>query len=303
MKKVLLIDIGGTNLRYAYAEAGSFDIFDSNKESLDSLSGFNDLLSSLLLEGSVRSLVISVAGPMMNGTIQMTNRDFSINADNIKQEHDLDYCKLLNDWESIGYSLSCFKNDDISFIKNGDPFNNKTLFMGPGTGLGAALVIGDDVVMPSEIGNTTILTERLLKNFDIENNESFVTLEEVVSGSAIAKLYYAISGSSATPEEVIELFHQGDKAAEKVIKGFTISLAEVISDLALIFISGNGIYLAGGLIRTLVELIDKDLFIKSFLSNKKSIHKNMLNLMPIGVINKQYTCLYGNLNFYNLRIK
>ena len=105
MKKVLLIDIGGTNLRYAYAEAGSFDIFDSNKESLDSLSGFNDLLSSLLLEGSVRSLVISVAGPMMNGTIQMTNRDFSINDDNIKQEHDLDYSKLLNDWEYIEYSL------------------------------------------------------------------------------------------------------------------------------------------------------------------------------------------------------
>ena len=36
-------------------------------------------------------------------------------------------------------------------------------------------------------------------------------------------------------------------------------------------------------------------------SNKKPIHKDMLHLMPIGVVNREYTCLYGNLNFYNLR--
>ena len=159
----------------------------------------------------------------------------------------------------------------------------------------------NDLVLPSEIGNTTMLTERLLKNFGINDSNLYISLEDVVSGSAISKTYESISGSYLSAEEVVALFINNDEDAQKVIEGFTISLAETISDLALIFISGNGIYLAGGLIRTVYEIMNKELFIKSFLSNKKPIHKDMLNLMPIGVVNREYTCLYGNLNFYNLR--
>jgi glucokinase len=237
----------------------------------------------------------------MNGSISMTNRDFNINAEDIKEKYDLDKCYLLNDWESLGYSLSSSEESDIKYIKEGKPFNNKSLFLGPGTGLGAALVIGNDLVLPSEIGNTTMLTERLLKNFGINDSDLYISLEDVVSGSAISKTYESISGSYHSAEEVVALFMNNDEDAQKVIEGFTISLAETISDLGLIFISGNGIYLAGGLIRTVYEIMNKELFIKSFLSNKKPIHKDMLDLMPIGVVNREYTCLYGNLNFYNLR--
>ena len=301
MIDVLLLDIGGTNIRYAYAEKDSLEFTNPNKKSLTSLEGFGELLDELLLDGVIKSLVVSVAGPLMNGSISMTNRDFNINAEDLKEKYDLDNCYLLNDWESIGYSLSSSEEADIKYIKEGKPFNNKTLFLGPGTGLGAALVVGNDLVLPSEIGNTTILTERLLKNFGINDSDLYISLEDVVSGSAISKTYESISGFYLSAEEVVALFINNDEDAQKVIEGFTISLAETISDLALIFISGNGIYLAGGLIRTVYEIMNKELFIKSFLSNKKPIHKDMLNLMPIGVVNREYTCLYGNLNFYNLR--
>lgn len=301
MIDVLLLDIGGTNIRYAYAEKDSLEFTNPNKKSLTSLEGFGELLDELLLDGVIKSLVVSVAGPLMNGSISMTNRDFNINAEDLKEKYDLDNCYLLNDWESIGYSLSSSEEADIKYIKEGKPFNNKTLFLGPGTGLGAALVVGNDLVLPSEIGNTTILTERLLKNFGINDSDLYISLEDVVSGSAISKTYESISGFYLSAEEVVALFINNDEDAQKVIEGFTISLAETISDLGLIFISGNGIYLAGGLIRTVYEIMNKELFIKSFLSNKKPIHKDMLNLMPIGVVNREYTCLYGNLNFYNLR--
>ena len=301
MIDVLLLDIGGTNIRYAYAEKDSLEFTNPNKKSLTSLEGFGELLDELLLDGVIKSLVVSVAGPLMNGSISMTNRDFNINAEDLKEKYDLDNCYLLNDWESIGYSLSSSEEADIKYIKEGKPFNNKSLFLGPGTGLGAALVVGNDLVLPSEIGNTTILTERLLKNFGINDSDLYISLEDVVSGSAISKTYESISGFYLSAEEVVALFINNDEDAQKVIEGFTISLAETISDLGLIFISGNGIYLAGGLIRTVYEIMNKELFIKSFLSNKKPIHKDMLNLMPIGVVNREYTCLYGNLNFYNLR--
>ena len=96
MSNVLLLDIGGTNIRYAYANRNSSKIFDSNKENLDTLKGFDNLLNELLKNGSIKSMVVSVAGPMINGSISMTNRDFKINADDLKKEHNLDNCFLLN---------------------------------------------------------------------------------------------------------------------------------------------------------------------------------------------------------------
>ena len=146
-----------------------------------------------------------------------------------------------------------------------------------------------------------MLTERFLKNFSIKDDSSYLTLEDVLSGTAISSIYKTISGKDISAEEVVKLFEVDDPIAIQVIDGFTITLAEAISDLALIFISGNGIYLAGGLIRSLSKIINTDLFIKSFISNKKLIHKSMLNDMPIGVVNREHTCLHGNLNFFNLR--
>ena len=96
-----------------------------------------------------------MAGPKINGSITMTNRDFSINEQDIKNTFKFKSCYLLNDWESIGHSLAAYDSSDIAIIKDGTEFNDNSFFIGPGTGLGAALLIGDDHVIPTEIGNTT----------------------------------------------------------------------------------------------------------------------------------------------------
>ena len=232
----------------------------------------------------------------------MTNRDLSINEQEIKCNLDLKSCSLLNDWESIGYSLSDIKEAEIALIKNGNPFNGNTFFIGPGTGLGAAFKMEGGVVVPTEIGNTTGLTNSLLLNYGIEEpSEKFITLEDVVSGSAISRIYEYKTGEKISSENVVKLLREGDETAKLVIDGFTKSLAEVISDMALNFISGNGVYIAGSLMRTIVELMDKRLFVQHFMSNKKEIHKNLLEKMPIGMINREHACLLGNLNYYNLK--
>ena len=79
MSKVLLIDIGGTNLRYAYSEGNSSELYDTNKIELSCIKGFDTFLHNLVEGHNVDDLVISVAGPKINGSITMTNRDFSIN--------------------------------------------------------------------------------------------------------------------------------------------------------------------------------------------------------------------------------
>ena len=108
MSKVLLIDIGGTNLRYAYSDGDLSSFNNTNKIKLSCIKGFNDILKNLTEGEDVDSLVISVAGPKINGSITMTNRDFSINEKDIQDSFNFKTCHLLNDWESIGHSLAAF---------------------------------------------------------------------------------------------------------------------------------------------------------------------------------------------------
>jgi glucokinase len=68
--------------------------------------------------------------------------------------------------------------------------------------------------------------------------------------------------------------------------------------MALTYLPGNGILLAGSLIRTIYPNIDKEYFKELFIASKNDVHKNMLEMISIGVINKQRTPLYGNFHFY-----
>jgi len=62
---------------------------------------------------------------------------------------------------------------------------------------------------------------------------------------------------------------------------------------------GKGIYLAGGLMRTLQEFLDLELFMKNFLVNRKLMHSDVLKQIPVALINQEMTCLHGSLNFIN----
>ena len=302
MNKVLLIDIGGTNLRYAYSDGDFSTIKDTNKIQLSCIKGFNEILTNLTKGKNVDSLVISVAGPKIKGSITMTNRDFSINEEDIRNLFQFKTCHLLNDWESIGHSLAAYDESDIAIIKEGTEFNDNSFFIGPGTGLGAALLIGNDNVIPTEIGNTTGLTKALLKNYAIDNDDHFRTLEDVLSGKAISDIYEYKTGTRLTSEDIVQRYGGDDEMINFVIDGFIKSLAETISDMALTFISGKGIYIAGGLIRSIFQIMDKDKFIENFYGDKKLVHLQILEMVKIGIVEKEHACLHGNLNFYKKNI-
>jgi glucokinase len=297
MSKVLLIDIGGTNLRYAYSYGDLSSLYDTNKIELSCIKGFDTLLENLIKGKGVDDLVISVAGPKINGSITMTNRDFSINEKDIRESFKFNTCHLLNDWESIGHSLAVFEDKDVSFIKNGSEFNNNSFFIGPGTGLGAALLVGDNKVIPTEIGNTTGLTKALLRNYFIESGDQFRTLEDVLSGKAISNIYEYKTGIRLTSEDIVSRYGSDDMA-NLVIDGFIKSLAETISDMALTFIAGRGVYVSGSLMRSIFKIMDKDRFIEYFYGDKKLVHLQILEMIKIGIVEKEHACLHGNLNFY-----
>ena len=296
-KNLLLVDIGGTNIRYAYSNIGASDFVSENKAELDSLTNFDNLMSKLLAESNVKNIVFSVAGPKVNNSIKMTNRNFEIDAEAIKQRFNLESCYLLNDWESIGYSMKTFSENDFDNFKEGEPFNDTFLVVGPGTGLGASVISGNNVIA-TEIGNTNLGLSALKSLLNI-NSDEFNVLEDIISGTGISRMFETKTGNKVKSEEVFSLSLNGDNNAKEVIDIFTIAFARTLSDLSLTFSSGGGIILAGSLSRSFLSIANKDLFNKHFLDGKSDIHKEILNKIDIKVINKGYTCLYGSLNYVN----
>ena len=296
-KNLLLVDIGGTNIRYAYSNIGASDFVSENKAELDSLTNFDNLMSKLLAESNVKNIVFSVAGPKVNNSIKMTNRNFEIDAEAIKQRFNLESCHLLNDWESIGYSMKTFSENDFDNFKEGEPFNDTFLVIGPGTGLGASVISGNNVIA-TEIGNTNLGLSALKSLLNI-NSDEFNVLEDIISGTGISRMFETKTGNKVKSEEVFSLSLNGDNNAKEVIDIFTIAFARTLSDLSLTFSNGGGIILAGSLSRSFLSIANKDLFNKHFLDGKSDIHKEILNKIDIKVINKGYTCLYGSLNYVN----
>ena len=296
-KNLLLVDIGGTNIRYAYSNIGDSDFVSENKAELDSLNDFDSLMSELLAKSDVKNIVFSVAGPKVNNSIKMTNRNFEIDADEIRKRFNLESCYLLNDWESIGYSIRTFSENDFDNFKEGEPFNNTFLVIGPGTGLGASVISGNNVIA-TEIGNTNLGLSALKSLLKI-NSDEYNVLEDIISGTGISRMFETKTGNKVKSEEIFSLSINGNDDAIKVIDMFTIAFARTLSDLSLVFSSGGGIILAGSLSRSFLSIANKDLFNKHFIEGKSDIHREILNKVGIKVANRGYTCLFGSLNYIN----
>ena len=295
MSKILLVDVGGTNIRYAVYDSDSPDINDVHKTKFET-QVFEEILKKIIDINNVDQLVISAAGPKIDNTISMTNKNFVLNSDELRKKFNLKKCYLLNDWEAIAYSYD-YVFDDIKFIKNGKKFNNQTLFLGPGTGLGAALLIDNKIVVSTEIGNTGNTTQFLRTNFNFEIPEN-ITLEEIISGTGISNLYKFKTGMTLSAEEILNKYSEDDQESIDVINGFIKCLAQTLSDLSLTFLPGNGILLAGSLMRSLYQFIDTKEFKENFVGVKKGVHKEILDMISVGIITKERTPLYGNLSFY-----
>ena len=294
MNKLLLIDIGGTNMRYATAYSDSDEMSSINKKVFNEAT-FYENLEELIKKHNINTLIMSVAGPKIDNSITMTNKNFSFNQDKLKEKFKLKECYLLNDWESIAYSYGYIK-ESIKIIQNGKTYNNNLLFLGPGTGLGAAFSM-NEVVLPTELGNTKNFIESLKKNF---KNVTFEAsrLEDIISGSGISKIYETLTHEKLSAEEIFKKFLDKEPDALFVINGFIKSLSQTLSDLALSFLPGKGILLAGSLSRSIYTHFNEQNFFKPFINNNTGMHFDILKNTPIGVITKERTPLYGNLSFY-----
>jgi len=309
-KHILLIDLGGTNMRSAYAALDdNNEIFNIEKIKISHLDEFYQSLDQLISGASceLESVIISVAGPKNSDTITMANRNWKICSEDIKKRFGIKNCYLLNDWEAIAYSLSSLKEEELKVLKTGSNIGYQDIpkfVLGPGTGLGAAVYsrVNDiEYVNPTELGNTQSSVNHYLDIFGIQPSKKYSILENILSGPGISQVAEDLFGDSLSAEEILQRVESADKQYVELIEKYIKCFAVLSSEAALSYNCYGGIYLAGSFMRGLEKYFDLDSFTNDFIGTRKQVHQEFLSNISVFLVKREFTPLYGNLNFYKLK--
>lgn len=296
---LLIGDIGGTNARFALARpdevgfANELTLYCADYETAEQ--GIEEYLER---SGSAVPDVIclAAAGPVVDDSVRFTNNHWVIDAAELGQKFPAASVKLLNDFEAIAYSIPMLAQSDLSTVGlvpsdlDGKKEFNLCL-LGPGTGLGAAGLMGrGDKIYPivgecSHAGFAPETRMQLEVLKQLRERYERVSDERLISGPGLENIYRAlrkIHGKPATKITTAEIFSRvlanEDVIAAESTQLFYEALGQVAGNLALALGAFDGVYLAGGIVKRYPDLLTTSSFRSGF--ENKGRHRSLMERVP-----------------------
>ena len=284
----------------------------------------------------IKKACISGAGPVQNNNCHLSNLPWAINGSALETYFGIPL-KVINDFLAISYGVDLLDlNNDQAITKLSKPKTQAEhsgairLVIGAGTGLGIGFVSGtgaDFVGYPSEGAHSIFgpydeasreLSEWLRK----KKKNLFTEKEWLISGAGIANIFNFLalekepeSQTRSIVKEILEAEDQeqprliGENAQKeglcrRSLEWFIELSGKVSSELAQIFLSNGGVFLAGGVFQRYEKwFLEEDRFMKAFLEHPKENIANWLNPLPVYLIKNYSISLYGAAHAGRLLIK
>ena len=310
----LLVDLGGTNCRCALATEDGKNILQKDFINKD-YSSLIDILTEFdqYSDQHAESAALSIAAPMFNDPVEMTNLPWIISTSKIRKALAISKVYLLNDFAAVAMSLPSLNDSQLCKVKAGQQHARapKTL-LGPGTGLGVGgLLFAGNHWHPieGEGGHVTqagmtewqhAVLDRLYTQFD------HVSAEKVNSGMGLENLYRAVeeieevdSPSQLSALEITTKALANDRLARSALDLFYDFLAINAGNLVLAFGAKGGVYLAGGILPKICRDLLDSTFVEQFL--QKGRFQPYLQEIPIYLVVEPYPAFIGLNNFLNNR--
>lgn len=300
----LAVDIGATNTRFAIFRTDAIDCILSARFRSGSKEIFMKQLDKVMALAQERGIVIAsinvgAAGPVAgNRAAFLTNLGWQLDARELKVGSPMIY----NDFEATGYGIRFLDHSNenqIVQLNKVKPTDGGTVaIIGPGTGLGMAIVVGDRVV-PSEGGHMgmVVRTEEELRLAEflrqMMRTDAHPDWEAVVSGAGITNIYRFVMNDPKLVVDPAWITSSRETGARTATDLFIELFARAASDLALVSKSAGGLYITGGIAP---KLRDKLLphFTDTFLKNPhKSIRAGVLEKVPVFLVVEERTPLIG----------
>ena len=253
----LVGDIGGTNTRLALADARGVMTDTLLHAQNDDHSCFDAVLQAFLAKtnpGSLAGVCIAIAGPVHAGTGTLTNRDWALDATQIKAKTKADKAALINDLSALGYALPRISCTPLFGTKQ-EPTNGQSLVVGMGTGFNVSptrhSTTGATIAMEAELGHAELpYTVGALLHSELGTAASaFNTVEDCFCGRGLEHLYRVVSGASAATalsgKEIVAAFEAGDTDASRTLRLFARALGRLTQAMIHQYMPRDGIAFAG----------------------------------------------------------
>ncbi|PQA86998.1 glucokinase [Hyphococcus luteus] len=305
----LVADIGGTNARFALAHMknGGIAVEELRSFRAEEFDSIRAAAHAYLEAVSVKpkTACFAVAGPVTDEQVEFTNSPWVLNIEGFKKALCLTRLRVVNDFEALASGVGSLRDKDFLEIKAGagDP-HAPTLVMGPGTGLGQALIVpfgNRERVVSTEGGHVSFAPrtdeEIALMQF-IRREHARVSVERVVSGIGLVNIYRAlceIEDVDCDPMRADEITAAAIKGthpiAVKTANMFCALLGRVAGDAVLGAGARGGVVLGGGILPKIRELFLKSAFVERFLD--KGRMQYYLEDVPVRLIISDGTALLG----------
>ncbi|HEY4092326.1 MAG TPA: glucokinase [Luteibacter sp.] len=296
-------DIGGTNghvalVRVADDLVGDIETLAYRVFPCAAFPSLADLLKTFIdaeVRAPVSHCVLACAGQVMGDEVAHDNLPWPVQVDALRAALGLADVTVLNDFEALAYAIEGPLAASGRHLC-GPPTrgHGPSLVVGPGTGLGAA------VYVPNAAGGTVLTTEagqmdfapHSLRDRDVlaylAPGGGYVPVEQIVSGPGLLTAYEALCAldgevaTLSTPKAVTAAAaSQSDKHAVEAVALFCAALGSFTGNLAMSYMPTGGIFLAGGFLSSIFDLLKHSAFEERFLHGRSV--RAMLAEVPVWV--------------------
>ena len=283
--KAVAVDVGGTHARFALAEfppgerprLGPVHKYKAREH--DSLAAAWRHFAEEAGEHLPPAASVAAAAAIGEDVLTFVNSPWTIDTRTLRQDLGVAQLSLLNDFGAMAHAVSVLEPDEFVHIQGPEgtlPDQGVTTVMGPGTGLGVAMILrrgghchiletegGHYAFAPIDAGEFAI-AERLRERF------GRVSLERVVSGPGLVNMTEALAelgGEERTVADAAQLWKDAlagtDPTATHALERLVRSLGSAAGDYALGH-GSNAVVLTGSLVNRLVDRLRGPLFVDRF---------------------------------------
>lgn len=313
-------DIGGTKTLFALFEKAGTHLNLLTERKITSTQWNNlalELTSFLKWVGvkpkEIEAGCLSLAGPVREKTCHLTNLDRIIDLDLLRSSCSLQSPLMFcNDLVAMGHGLFTLGQKDFfclnPSILGSVPTSSRELnrvVIAPGTGLGESIVIGDNLVCPTEGAHADFAPQSELEvklwRF-LAKEYGHVSYERVLSGPGLVNIFqflrsdndfqYPFEASIPSPAEITEKALAGScRLSMESLKLFVQLLGAEAGNLALKSLALGGVYLGGGIPQKILPKLKEGSFLEAF--QAKGRFRELMQGIPVYVILNDKIALHG----------
>ncbi len=274
--EIIVMDIGGTNARFATAvlapgEAPRLsDPVKLRAADYPTLAAAFADFAALAGRPLPRIAALAVACPVDGDRLKLTNNSWVLDRTTLAADLGVDDLLILNDFAAIGHAVPWLGPGDLALLCGPDgglPRQGTISIVGPGTGLGVALLVratiagaAADIVVPTEGGHLDFapcddFEDRLLAR--LRRCHGRVSIERVCAGPGLAAIHETLNDAgaeaagvpaAARDDETLwsAAIDSSDAVAAAALQRFCAALGTAAGNIALAHLAG-AVVLAGGI--------------------------------------------------------